>query len=134
MKKIKSILRLKKVWIPSLILGLALVLFLVWGSFHYSKKHLIEEYVSAYRQSGDTFENIKGYVVWSDTNQQVTNDQAQYTMFTKLSKSEAQKLSETLEKADSSDDSYIKKVLLSSIVFYHDVQNKISSVTFQSKN
>ena len=25
-------------------------------------------------------------------------------------------------------------VLLSSIVFYHDVQNKISSVTFQSKN
>lgn len=109
MKKIKSILRLKKVWIPSLILGLALVLFLVWGSFHYSKKHLIEEYVSAYRQSGDTFENIKGYVVWSDTNQQVTNDQAQYTMFTKLSKSEAQKLSETLEKADSSDDSYIKK-------------------------
>ena len=110
MKKIKSILRLKKVWIPSLILGLALVLFLVWGSFHYSKKHLIEEYVSAYRQSGDTFENIKGYVVWSDTNQQVTNDQAQYTMFTKLSKSEAQKLSETLEKADSSDDSYIKKV------------------------
>lgn len=110
MKKIKSILRLKKVWIPSLILGLALVLFLVWGSFHYSKKHLIEEYVSAYRQSGDTFENIKGYVVWSDTNQQVTNDQAQYTMFTKLSKSEAQKLLETLEKADSSDDSYIKKV------------------------
>lgn len=55
MKKIKSILRLKKVWIPSLILGLALVLFLVWGSFHYSKKHLIEKYVSAYRQSGDTF-------------------------------------------------------------------------------
>ena len=110
MKRIKSILRLKKVWVPSLILGLALLLFLVWGSFYYSKKHFIEKYVSAYCQSGDTFENIKEYVVWSDTNQQVTNDQAQYTAFPKLSKREVQKLLETLEKANSSDNSYVKKV------------------------
>lgn len=110
MKKIKSVLRLKKVWLPSLIIGLALLVFLVWGSFHYSKKALIEKYTTAYQQSGDTFDNIKEYVVWADTDKQVTTAQAQYASFTKLSKKEAQQLTKTLENADSSADSYVKKV------------------------
>ncbi len=110
MKKVKSVLRLKKVWLPSLIIGLALLVFLVWGSFHYSKKALIEKYTTAYQQSGDTFDNIKEYVVWADTDKQVTTAQAQYASFTKLSKKEAQQLAKTLETADSSADSYVKKV------------------------
>ena len=110
MKKVKSVLRLKKVWLPSLIIGLVLLVFLVWGSFHYSKKALIEKYTTAYQQSGDTFDNIKEYVVWADTDKQVTTAQAQYASFTKLSKKEAQQLTKTLETADSSADSYVKKV------------------------
>lgn len=110
MKKVKSVLRLKKVWLPSLVIGLALLVFLVWGSFHYSKKALIEKYTTAYQQSGDTFDNIKEYVVWADTDKQVTTAQAQYASFTKLSKKEAQQLTKTLETADSSADSYVKKV------------------------
>ncbi len=110
MKKVKNVLRLKKVWLPSLIIGLALLVFLVWGSFHYSKKALIEKYTTAYQQSGDTFDNIKEYVVWADTDKQVTTAQAQYASFTKLSKKEAQQLTKTLETADSSADSYVKKV------------------------
>ncbi len=110
MKKVKNVLRLKKVWLPSLIIGLVLLVFLVWGSFHYSKKALIEKYTTAYQQSGDTFDNIKEYVVWADTDKQVTTAQAQYASFTKLSKKEAQQLTKTLETADSSADSYVKKV------------------------
>lgn len=110
MKKFKHTLKRKKIWIPSLILATLLIVFVVWGSFHYSKKQVIRDYVSAYQKSGDTFDNIKGYIVWADNNEKVTTDEAKYATFSKLSKTEADKLSSELEKADASDDAYVKKI------------------------
>lgn len=109
MKKFKHTLKRKKVWIPSVIVGVLLLVFVVWGSFHYSKKQVIRDYVAAYQKSGDTFDNIKGYIVWADNNEKVTTDEAKYATFTKLSTSEADKLSRDLINADASDDAYVKK-------------------------
>lgn len=110
MKKFKHTLKRKKIWIPSLILATLLIVFVVWGSFHYSKKQVIRDYVSAYQKSGDTFDNIKGYIVWADNDEKVTTDEAKYATFSKLSKTEADKLSSELKKADASDDAYVKKI------------------------
>ena len=90
---------------------------LVWGSFHYSKKQVIKEYVAAYQKSGDTFDNIKGYVVWADNNEKVTTDEAKYATFKKLSKAEANQLSQDLQDAGASDNQYVKKVGQKFLIF-----------------
>lgn len=64
---------------------------------------------SSLPKSGDTFDNIKGYIVWADNNEKVTTDEAKYATLTKLSTSEADKLSRDLINADASDDAYVKK-------------------------
>lgn len=117
MKKFKHTLKRKKVWIPSVIVGVLLLVFVVWGSFHYSKKQVIRDYVAAYQKSGDTFDNIKGYIVWADNNEKVTTDEAKYATFTKLSTSEADKLSRDLINADASDDAYVKKIGRKFLIF-----------------
>lgn len=78
---------------------------------------MIRDYVSAYQKSGDTFDNIKGYIVWADNNEKVTTDEAKYATFSKLSKTEADKLSSELEKADASDDAYVKKIGRKFLIF-----------------
>ena len=117
MKKFKHTLKRKKVWIPSVIVGVLLLVFVVWGSSHYSKKQVIRDYVAAYQKSGDTFDNIKGYIVWADNNEKVTTDEAKYATFTKLSTSEADKLSRDLINADASDDAYVKKIGRKFLIF-----------------
>ena len=107
----------KKIWLPSLIVGILLLIFVVWGSFHYSKKQVIKEYVAAYQKSGDTFDNIKGYVVWADNNEKVTTDEAKYATFKKISKAEANQLSQDLQDAGSSNNQYVKKVGQKFLIF-----------------
>lgn len=110
MEKFKALLKRKKVWIPSLIVGIVLLSFVIWGSLHYSKSRIIDRYIAAYSDSGDTFENIKGFLIWSDTAEQITNDEAKYAEFTALDASEAQQLSKELKNADESSDYFVKRV------------------------
>lgn len=91
-----------------------LVLLLIlgaWGSFYFSKGQVIHRFVQARSsKSGAAFENIKGFLVWSDTGEQITNDEANYASFTALSKSKAQAIGDSLKTADSSSSLYIKRV------------------------
>ena len=91
--------------------------FLIWGSVYYSKSSVINRYITAYSKSGDVFENIKEYVVWSDTGKQITNEETKYTKFSRLDTSIASQLSEELKTASSSDGSYVKRVGSRFLVF-----------------
>ncbi|MGT2946135.1 zinc ribbon domain-containing protein [Streptococcus chenjunshii] len=93
------------------VLVILLLLFSVWGRMVFSKTNLIKDYVAARSdKSGDAFENIKGYLVWADTKEQVTNDDVKYAKYSAISDKEAQQLEEELGKADESDDYYITRV------------------------
>ena len=110
MEKLKKTMKQKKFWIPTAVLSLLLLIFIIWGSFYYSKFYAIERYVAAYQASGNTFENIKGYLVWSDTGEQVTSDEAKYTNFTALNHSEAKQLTKELQAANASAERFVKRV------------------------
>lgn len=117
MKKVKSLFGGKKM---RLFLGCLLVLLLVfgvWGGFHYSKASVIKRYVAAYSRSGSSFENIKEYLVWSDNKERITNDQAQYARFSRLSQADARQLTETLKTAEAGDDLYVTRVGRKFLVF-----------------
>nr|WP_231193129.1 hypothetical protein [Streptococcus equi] len=55
-------------------------------------------------------ENIKEYLVWADTNEQLTNDQARYTSFKRYSKAELVSKRHQLKTATAADDMYVKSV------------------------
>lgn len=76
---------------------------------------MIKEYVAAYQKSGDTFDNIKGYVVWADNNEKVTTDEAKYATF--KNSAEANQLSQDLQDAGASDNQYVKKVGQKFLIF-----------------
>ena len=109
MEKLKKTMKQKKFWVPTAVLSLLLLIFVIWGSFYYSKFYAIERYVAAYQASGNTFENIKGYLVWSDTGEQVTSDEAKYTNFTALNHSEAKQLTKELQVANASAERFVKR-------------------------
>lgn len=69
-------------------------LLLLFGAFHYSKGNRINTYLKARSAtSGPVFENIKEYLVWEDTKEQITNDEARFTHFRRYNQKElAQKL------------------------------------------
>ncbi|VUC64582.1 Predicted membrane protein [Streptococcus pseudoporcinus] len=54
------------------------------------------------------FENIKEYLIWSDTNEKITNDEANFAHFTRLKKSEINQVKKELSEADASDSIYLK--------------------------
>ncbi|MEX2784766.1 zinc ribbon domain-containing protein [Streptococcus sp. H49] len=90
---------------------LVLLFFGIWGRMVFSKTNLIRDYVAARSdQSGDPFENIKGYLVWADTKEKVTNDDVKYAKYSPISKQQADELKEELERADESDDYYVERV------------------------
>ncbi|MEW6857829.1 hypothetical protein ABG751_10640 [Streptococcus iniae] len=72
---------------------------------------MVNRYVKARSsQKATPFENIKGYLVWSDNNEQITNDEARYTNFDILDKSQREELATELKKATANDDVYVKSV------------------------
>ena len=117
MEKLKEIMKIKKVWVSLTLVLALLVIALGWGGFYYSKYQVINRYVAAYSKPGKTFENIKGYVVWSDTEKQITTEEAQYTKFNRLSNSSAQKLTKQLRSANASDSFYLKNIGHTFLIF-----------------
>ncbi|MDW7797748.1 hypothetical protein SCR05_09345 [Streptococcus canis] len=82
-----------------LVVGSCCLLLLIFGAFHYSKANRINTYLKARSvPSGRVFENIKEYLVWADTKEQITNDEAKFTDFRRYSQRElAQKAKELKE-------------------------------------
>lgn len=100
----------KKRWVKvSLtIFALLILSILALGGFYYSKTSVIDRYVKARSQkSGPVFENIKEYLVWSDTKETITNDEATFAEFSRLDKSQVKEVKEALKSADQSDDQYL---------------------------
>lgn len=84
---------------------------MVFTGIYCSKASLVNRYVKARSsQKATPFENIKGYLVWSDNNEQITNDEARYTNFDILDKSQREELATELKKATANDDVYVKSV------------------------
>lgn len=83
----------------TIIVGSFFLLLLLFGAFHYSKGNRINTYLKARSAtSGPVFENIKEYLVWEDTNEQITNDEARFTHFRRYNQKElAQKAKELKE-------------------------------------
>lgn len=100
----------KKRWVKVTltIFALLIISILALGGFYYSKNSVIDRYVKARSQkSGPVFENIKEYLVWSDTKETITNDEASFAEFSRLEKSQIQEVKEALQSADQSDDQYL---------------------------
>lgn len=117
MKKLRIFFKGKKLRISLGSFMALLLVFGIWGGFHYSKASVIKRYVAAYSRSGSSFENIKEYLVWSDNKERVTNDQAKYARFSGLNQADAQQLTETLETAEPGDDLYVTRVGRKFLVF-----------------
>lgn len=95
----------------SIVLGILLVALIALGSFYYSKSAVIDRYVVAKsKKNGGSFENIKAFLVWDDTDEIITNDQAAFASFTPLPKSEISSLKKELKSATASDPVYIKSI------------------------
>ena len=110
-KEGKKLLQRKPIRTTLVIIGVLLVIFGLWGSFHYSKTATLDRYIKARSASGNTFENIKEYMVWDDTNELITNDEAQYTKFARLKTKAAQSsLRRKLLMAGASDTLYLKRI------------------------
>lgn len=110
-KAVKRLLQRKPIRTTLVIIGILLVIFGLWGSLHYSKTATLDRYIRARSASGNTFENIKEYMVWDDTNELITNDEAQYTKFARLkTKASQRSLRSKLLMADSSDTVYLKRI------------------------
>ncbi|EHI70869.1 zinc ribbon domain-containing protein [Streptococcus ictaluri] len=108
----------KSVKIASALLALFLLLLLAFGAFHYSKTNRINAYVAAKSSSsGAVFEQIKEYMVWADTNEQITNDEARYTRFSRLKSSDVAAEKERLKKAGPEDELYVKSVGRKFLIF-----------------
>lgn len=110
----------KKKWVKvtsGILLALILILVAV-GAYFSSKSAVIHNYVSARSsKQGTTFENIKEYFVWADTNKKVTNDQAQYAKFEKFNRNELKSQENKLKNASSNDDFYVKSVGRKFLIF-----------------
>lgn len=107
----KSFFQKKWVKITSIVLMALMLIAIVSGGFYYSKANLANRYVKARSsKKATTFENIKEYLVWSDNNEQVTNDEAQFAQFEALDKAQQKEVAADLKQASSSDDMYIKSV------------------------
>lgn len=64
----KKLLQRKSIKIVAIVTAIIAVLLIAWGGFYYSKANQMNRFINAYKKSnGDTFENIKEYLVWSDT-------------------------------------------------------------------
>ena len=110
-KEGQKLLQRKPIRTLLVIIGVLLVIFGLWGSLHYSKTATLDRYIKARSAPGKTFENIKEYMVWDDTNELITNDEAQYTKFSRLKTKAAQRsLRQKLLAADASDTVYLKRV------------------------
>lgn len=91
--------------------ALLLIMSIVFTGVYCSKASLVNRYVKARSsQKAGPFENIKGYLVWADNNEQITNDEARYTNFDVLDKSQREELAAELKKATAKDDVYVKSV------------------------
>lgn len=94
------------------------VVLIGYGAFHYSKANRINAYLQARSSgSGQVLENIKEYLVWADTNEQLTNDQARYTSFKRYSKAELVSKRQQLQTATAADDMYVKSVGRKFLIF-----------------
>lgn len=87
------------------------LLFFIWGSFQFSKGRLVDHYLSLRAAADGRFEDIKEYLVWDDTNEVMTSDEARFTRFPAIkSKQKRQQLKKQLLTASSHDDMYLKSV------------------------
>lgn len=101
----------KVVKVCLVIFGIVLVSLLSLGFFYFSKGQVLSRFVAARsRTSGQAFDNIKEYMVWSDTGESITNDEANYANFEPLSKSEARKLGQEIKEGNKNDSMYLKRV------------------------
>lgn len=101
----------KKLKQITIIAATSLFLFLIGGAFYYSKNHCINAYLKARSaQSGPVFENIKAYLVWDDTNEQITNDEAMYTKFRRYSQKELRQKKQDLKAASQDSAVQVKSV------------------------
>lgn len=107
----KKLIQRKWVKVATAIVGILSISLIAFGYFYYSKSAVINRYLAAKsKTSGGSFENIKAFLVWDDTNEIVTNDQAAYANFKPIQKSEVSLLKKTLQTATSSDQLYMKSV------------------------
>ncbi|EMB72316.1 zinc ribbon domain-containing protein [Streptococcus mutans] len=110
-QQLQDLLKRKPIRTTLIIIGSFFVLFGLWGSIHYSKAATLDRYLKARSASGHTFENIKEYMVWDDTNELITNDEAQYTKFSRLKTSlKKRSLRQKLLSAKASDKLYLKSI------------------------
>lgn len=110
-KMYQKLLTYKKTSISLFIVGILFLSFLVWGFIHYSKGHVIDRYIAARSlKKGDTFDNIKEYLVWADTKEKITFDEAKYADFDRISSSDKDTVKEELKSATSSDEVYVTSV------------------------
>ncbi|WP_159796145.1 zinc ribbon domain-containing protein [Streptococcus halichoeri] len=91
------------------LVGLVL-LGLAGGAFYFSKGATATRYVKARQKPGNTFENIKAFLIWQDNNQQLTSDEARFATFNKLTTTEAKQMKAVLKSASSGDATYMKVV------------------------
>lgn len=112
--------RSSKKWlkVTMTLFGILLIGLVAFGSYFYSKKGTVNRYLEARSQtSGPVFENIKEYLIWDDTNEKITSDQARFAYFKRLSKGEKAKLEEQILSADAQDEWYLKNVGYKFLVF-----------------
>lgn len=101
----------KKTSITLLVVCLLFISFLVWGFTHYTKAAVINRYIAARSSDkGEVFDNIKEYLVWSDTREKITFDEANYAEFSKLQNSDKEAVRKELESATSSDNLYVTSI------------------------
>ncbi|MGT2933730.1 zinc ribbon domain-containing protein [Streptococcus catagoni] len=107
----KVFLRQKWVKLTGLILGLLVLFSLGFGAYYYSKTTFINRYLQARSShSASAFENIKEYLVWADTGEKITNDQARFANYKPLKKEEISQTAIKLKRATSKDELYITSV------------------------
>ncbi|WP_447454101.1 zinc ribbon domain-containing protein [Streptococcus fryi] len=95
-----------------LLLALAGLCFagLVAGDLYFSKANVIASYVSARQREDVDIADLKPYLVWADTKEYVTLDEAKYAKFPTLSSDEAEQLKKDLSVATEQDNLYVTSI------------------------
>lgn len=84
--------------------------FLIAGDVYFSKANVIESYVRARQKSDLDMEDLKPYLVWADTKEYVTFEEAKYARFKPLTAEQADNLKRQLKSATEQDDLYVTSI------------------------
>ncbi|MFC3927344.1 zinc ribbon domain-containing protein [Streptococcus caprae] len=102
-----------QIWLRGLVI-LSLVLLgvgVILGYTYFSKSAFIDRYLKARQEEKMTFEDLKPYLVWSDTKELITMEEANYATFKPLAADvNLESMKSELLAADKNNDFYLVKV------------------------